>query len=168
MQYLILKHTPYEYIKDSFDIVSTTDNLDEANNRLQGYQLIDEDKSVSYSILKYEKPPFLNKRGSMTKIRMNTELRNKLFNKIKNVFENEDTQEREAFLQAREEVDSQYGIASQHLQKKLLKGLIQQKMLQHSELSKRSMDNLVMLLQKINVFTLHTMRTKMMRAIQRN
>ncbi len=43
---------------------------------------------------------------------MNTELRNKLFNKIKNVFENEDTQEREAFLMAREEVDSQYGIAS--------------------------------------------------------
>ena len=39
---------------------------------------------------------------------MNTELRNKLFNKIKNVFENEDTQEREAFLQAREEVDRQY------------------------------------------------------------
>ena len=56
MQYLILKHTPYEYIKDSFDIVSTTNNLDEANNRLQGYQLIDEDKSVSYSILKYESP----------------------------------------------------------------------------------------------------------------
>ena len=44
----------------------------------------------------------------MTKIRMNTELRNKLFNKIKNVFENEDTQEREAYLQAREEVDRQY------------------------------------------------------------
>ena len=61
MQYLILKHTPYEYIKDSFDIVSTTDNLDEANNRLQGYQLIDEDKSVSYSILKYEKPLVLTK-----------------------------------------------------------------------------------------------------------
>jgi len=48
-------------------------------------------------------------RGNMTqKIRMNTELRNKLFNKIKNVFENEDTQEREAFLQAREDVDRQY------------------------------------------------------------
>ena len=43
---------------------------------------------------------------------MNTELRNKLFNKIKNVFENEDTQEREAFLQAREDVDRQYVIAS--------------------------------------------------------
>ena len=61
MQYLILKHTPYEYIKDSFDIVSTTDNFDEANNRLQGYRLIDEDKSVSYSILKYEKPLVLTK-----------------------------------------------------------------------------------------------------------
>ena len=43
-----------------------------------------------------------------TKIRMNTELRNKLFGKIKNVFESEDTQEREDFLQARENVDTQY------------------------------------------------------------
>ena len=49
----------------------------------------------------------------MTKIRMNTELRNKLFNKIKNVFENEDTQEREAFLQAREDVDKHYVVAHQ-------------------------------------------------------
>jgi hypothetical protein len=47
----------------------------------------------------------------MTKIRMNTELRNKLFNKIKNVFENEDTQEKEAYLQARENVDEMYMIA---------------------------------------------------------
>ena len=43
---------------------------------------------------------------------MNTELRNKLFNKIKNVFENEDTQEREAYLQSREWVDEQYERAS--------------------------------------------------------
>ena len=42
---------------------------------------------------------------------MNTELRNKLFNKIKNVFENEDTQEKEAFLQAREDVDKHYVVA---------------------------------------------------------
>ena len=42
------------------------------------------------------------------KIRMNTELRNKLFGKIKNVFENEDTQEKEDYLQARENVDTQY------------------------------------------------------------
>ena len=37
----------------------------------------------------------------MSKIRLNTELRNKMFNKIKNVFETENTQEREAYLQAR-------------------------------------------------------------------
>ena len=49
---------------------------------------------------------------NMTRIRMNTELRNKLFNKIKHTFENEDTQEREAFLQAREDVDMEYGLAN--------------------------------------------------------
>jgi hypothetical protein len=54
-----------------------------------------------------------NQKGTMTKIRMNTELRNKLFNKIKHTFENEDTQEREAFLQARETVDQQYTMASE-------------------------------------------------------
>ena len=36
------------------------------------------------------------------KIRMNTEYRNKLYNKIKDVFEKEETQEQQAFLQARE------------------------------------------------------------------
>jgi hypothetical protein len=54
-----------------------------------------------------------NRKAKMTKVRMNTELRNKLFGKIKNVFENEDTQEREAYLQARENVDVEYGMASQ-------------------------------------------------------
>jgi len=38
----------------------------------------------------------------MSKIRMNTEYRNKLFNRIKDVFENEDTQERQGFLESRE------------------------------------------------------------------
>ena len=47
----------------------------------------------------------------MSKIRMNTELRNKLFNKIKHTFENEDTQEREAYLQSREDVDKHYVVA---------------------------------------------------------
>ena len=52
-----------------------------------------------------------NQKGTMTKIRMNTELRNKLFNKIKHTFENEDTQEREAYLQSRENVDLEYSVA---------------------------------------------------------
>ena len=44
----------------------------------------------------------------MSKIRMNTELRNKLFGKMKNVFETENTQEREDYLRERENVDVQY------------------------------------------------------------
>ena len=54
-----------------------------------------------------------NQKGTMTKIRMNTELRNKLFNKMKHTFENEATQEREAYLQSREYVDEQYQSASE-------------------------------------------------------
>ena len=56
MIYLIMKHTPYEYINDSYDIVSSTDNLDEANNKVQGYRMINENKNISFSILKYEPP----------------------------------------------------------------------------------------------------------------
>ena len=47
----------------------------------------------------------------MSKLRLNTELRNKLFNKIKNVFEEENTQEKEAYLMARENVDKEYVLA---------------------------------------------------------
>ena len=52
------------------------------------------------------------KDNKMSKIRMNTELRNKLFNKIKNVFENEDTQEREGFLRSREIFNTEQSYAS--------------------------------------------------------
>ena len=51
MTYLILKHTPYEYINDSYDIVSATDNLDEANNKVQGYRMINEDKNILHLIV---------------------------------------------------------------------------------------------------------------------
>ena len=40
------------------------------------------------------------------KIRMNTEYRNKLYNRIKDVFENESTEEREAFLKSREDFNT--------------------------------------------------------------
>ena len=41
------------------------------------------------------------------KIRMNTEYRNKFYNRIKDVFEKEETQEQQAFLQAREDFNNQ-------------------------------------------------------------
>ena len=45
-------------------------------------------------------------KGQMSKIRMNTEYRNKLYNRIKDVFEKEDTQERQGFLEARENFEN--------------------------------------------------------------
>jgi hypothetical protein len=59
-------------------------------------------------------------------------------------------------------VDRQYGIASE-LAKLVVERSYPQKMLQYSELSKESMVNLVMLLPKINAFTLHTRKMLMMR-----
>ncbi len=44
----------------------------------------------------------------MTKIRMNTEFRNKILNRYVEHAENENTQEREAYNQAREKVDVLY------------------------------------------------------------
>ena len=75
---------------------------------------------------------------------MNTELRNKLFNKMKNVFENEDTQEREGYLQAKNKliVHTRVQVFSQ---KKLYQEHIHQKMFLFLELSKKNMEVLVML-----------------------
>ena len=47
----------------------------------------------------------------MSKIRMNTEYRNKLFNKIKDVFEKEETQEQQAFMQSREDFNTHQKLA---------------------------------------------------------
>ena len=47
----------------------------------------------------------------MQKVRMNTEYRNKLYNRIKDVFEKEDTQERQAFMEARESFNEMQGHA---------------------------------------------------------
>ena len=47
----------------------------------------------------------------MQKIRMNTEYRNKLYNRIKDVFEKEDTQERQGYLEARENFENQQTLA---------------------------------------------------------
>ena len=68
------------------------------------------------------------------KIRMNTEYRNKLYNRIKDVFEKEDTQERQAFMEARNFNLQRNQLLN--LQKRLLKGHTHQKMLLCCVLSK--------------------------------
>ena len=52
-----------------------------------------------------------NRKDKMSKIRMNTEFRNKILNRYVESAETENTQEREGYLQAREDVDKAYNIA---------------------------------------------------------
>ena len=55
MMYLIIKEI--KLTKNSiYNVVSFTDNLDKANDMLQGYNLIEKEKNVVYSIVKYEQP----------------------------------------------------------------------------------------------------------------
>ena len=61
MTYLIIKHTTYENIEDYIRIEDQTNNVDKANDMLQGYQLIEKDKDVFYSIVKYEQPLILER-----------------------------------------------------------------------------------------------------------
>ena len=53
--YLIIKETKFT-IESLYHVVSFTDNLDKANDMLQGYNLIEKEKRVVYSIVKYEQP----------------------------------------------------------------------------------------------------------------
>ena len=54
--HLIIKETHYDNIENSYDIADfhTDDNI--ATEKLQGYILINQDKDVTYSIVKYESP----------------------------------------------------------------------------------------------------------------
>ena len=56
MMYLIIKETDYENLDSTYRVMDYTSDVDKANDMLQGYNLIEKDKNVSYTILKYEKP----------------------------------------------------------------------------------------------------------------
>ena len=56
MMYLIIQETKYENMDNSYRVMDYSDNLDKANDMLQGYKLIEKDKSNFYSIIKYETP----------------------------------------------------------------------------------------------------------------
>ena len=55
MIYLIIKETKFTN-ESLYHVVSFTDNLDKANDMLQGYNLIEKENDVVYSIVKYEQP----------------------------------------------------------------------------------------------------------------
>ena len=54
--HLIIKETHYDNIENSYDIADFhTDDMI-ATEKLQGYLLINQDKDVTYSIVKYDSP----------------------------------------------------------------------------------------------------------------
>jgi len=59
MMYLILKERHYSNIDNSYDIVASSTDIDTINDKLKGYQLINDNKNVSFSIVRYESPLLL-------------------------------------------------------------------------------------------------------------
>jgi hypothetical protein len=59
--YLILKERTYSNIPSDFTIVDNTKDIDIAEDKLRGYNLINTEKNVVYSILRYESPLILKK-----------------------------------------------------------------------------------------------------------
>ena len=56
MLYLIIKETHYDNIENSYDIADFTQFGNIATDKLQGYILINQDKDITYSIVKYVSP----------------------------------------------------------------------------------------------------------------
>ena len=60
MMYLIIKEVKLSN-SSIYNVVSFTDNLDKANDMLQGYNLINKNENVIYTLVKYEQPLKLTK-----------------------------------------------------------------------------------------------------------
>ena len=61
MIYLIIKEINYDNMDNTYRVMDYSDNLDKANDMLQGYRLIEKDERVVYSIVRYESPLILTK-----------------------------------------------------------------------------------------------------------
>ena len=61
MMYLIIKEITFKNVDSVFDVINFTNDIDKANDMLQGYNLINKEEKVVYSIVKYEQPLKLTK-----------------------------------------------------------------------------------------------------------
>ena len=59
MIYFIIKERHYTNIENSYNIVASSKDIDVINDKLKGYQLINDDKNDVYSIVRYESPLLL-------------------------------------------------------------------------------------------------------------
>ena len=60
MMYLIIKEIKLSN-NSIYNVCNFTDNLDKANDMLQGYNLINKEDNVFYTLVKYEQPLILEK-----------------------------------------------------------------------------------------------------------
>ena len=61
MMYLIIQETTFKNVDSLFNVINFTNDIDKANNMLQGYILINKEDNVFYTLVKYETPLVLTK-----------------------------------------------------------------------------------------------------------
>ena len=61
MMYLIIQETTFKNVDSLFNVIIFTNDIDKANNMLQGYNLINKEDNVFYTLVKYETPLVLTK-----------------------------------------------------------------------------------------------------------
>ena len=54
MMYLIIQETTFKNVDSLFNVINFTNDIDKANNMLQGYNLINKEDNVFYTLVKYE------------------------------------------------------------------------------------------------------------------
>ena len=54
--YLIIRETTFKDFDSVYEVCNFTNDIDKSNDMLQGYNLIEKEKRVVYSIVKYEQP----------------------------------------------------------------------------------------------------------------
>ena len=61
MMYLIIQETTFKTCDSVFQVINFTNDIDKANDMLQGYNLINKEDNVIYTLVKYEQPLILKK-----------------------------------------------------------------------------------------------------------
>ena len=54
--YLIIQETTFKNVDSLFNVINFTNDIDKANDMLQGYNLINKNSNVFYTLVKYEAP----------------------------------------------------------------------------------------------------------------
>ena len=65
MMYLIIQETKFDNIDNLYNVINFTNDLEKANDMLQGYNLINKEDNVIYTLVKYETPLVLTKKWSV-------------------------------------------------------------------------------------------------------